>query len=92
MASGMPNGVHVFYLDGASPVLVAWNEVTNQIASMRVPFASIDSVSSMTGTAIFPLMIDASYEVDMDTLTDWERGEWVVATKTLDMVWPEEKK
>jgi len=47
---------------------------------------------SMTGTAIFPLMIDASYEVDMDTLTDWERGEWVVATKTLDMVWPEEKK
>ena len=52
VASGMPNGVHVFYLDGASPVLVAWNEVTNQTASMRVPFASIDSVSSMTGTAI----------------------------------------
>jgi len=47
---------------------------------------------SMTGTAILPLMIDASYEVDMDTLADWERGEWVVSTKTLDMVWPEEKK
>jgi N-acylneuraminate cytidylyltransferase len=47
---------------------------------------------SMTGTAILPLIIDASYEVDMDTLADWERGEWVVATKTLDMVWPEEKK
>ena len=47
---------------------------------------------SMTGTAILPLMIDARYEVDMDTLADWERGEWVVATKTLDMVWPEEKK
>ena len=37
-------------------------------------------------------MIDASYEVDMDTLADWERGEWVLSTKTLDMVWPEEKK
>jgi N-acylneuraminate cytidylyltransferase len=47
---------------------------------------------SMTGKAILPLMIDARYEVDMDTLADWERGEWVVATKTLDMVWPEEKK
>jgi len=47
---------------------------------------------SMTGTVILPLMIDASYEVDMDTLADWERGEWLVATKTLDMVWPEEKR
>jgi N-acylneuraminate cytidylyltransferase len=47
---------------------------------------------SMTGKAILPLMIDASYEVDMDSLADWERGEWVVANKTLDMVWPEEKK
>ena len=47
---------------------------------------------SMTGTAILPLMIDARYEVDMDTLADWERGEWLVATKTLDMVWPEEKR
>jgi N-acylneuraminate cytidylyltransferase len=47
---------------------------------------------SMTGKAILPLIIDASYDVDMDTLADWERGEWVVATKTLDMVWPEVKK
>jgi len=47
---------------------------------------------SMTGKAILPLVIDARYEVDMDTLADWERGEWVVSTKTLDMVWPEEKK
>jgi CMP-N-acetylneuraminic acid synthetase len=47
---------------------------------------------SMTGKAILPLIIDASYEVDLDTLADWERGEWVVATKTLNMVRPEEKK
>ena len=48
---------------------------------------------SMTGTAILPLMIDASYEVDMDTLADWERGEWLLAnTPPEDMVWPEEKK
>ena len=47
---------------------------------------------SMTGTSILPLMVDACYEVDMDTLEDWEHGEWVVANRTLDMVWPEEMK
>ena len=48
---------------------------------------------SMTGTAILPLMVDASYEVDMDTLADWERGEWVAGQYPAeDMVWPEEKK
>ena len=47
---------------------------------------------SMTGKAILPLIVDGSYEVDMDSIADWEHGEWVVATKALDMVWPEEKK
>jgi CMP-N-acetylneuraminic acid synthetase len=48
---------------------------------------------SMTGTAILPLIVDASYEVDMDTLADWQRGEWVLAnTPPKDMVWPEEQK
>ena len=48
---------------------------------------------SMTGTNILPLIVDASYEVDMDTLADWERGEWVLAnTPPEDMVWPEDKK
>jgi N-acylneuraminate cytidylyltransferase len=47
---------------------------------------------SMTGKVILPLIVDAQFEVDMDTLADWERGEWVVATKSLDMVWPEERK
>jgi CMP-N-acetylneuraminic acid synthetase len=47
---------------------------------------------SMAGKSIYPLIVDASFEVDMDTLADWERGEWVVAHHPLDMVWPEEKK
>jgi len=47
---------------------------------------------SMTGQIILPIHIDAGYEVDLDTLLDWERGEWWVARKTLDMVWPEEKR
>ena len=48
---------------------------------------------SMTGAAILPFMVDIRYEVDMDTLADWQRGEWVLAnTPPTDMVWPEEKK
>ncbi|MDO9131096.1 MAG: acylneuraminate cytidylyltransferase family protein [Anaerolineales bacterium] len=47
---------------------------------------------SMTGRVILPIIIDAKYEVDLDTLADWERGEWLVAKGELEMVWPEEKK
>ena len=46
---------------------------------------------SMTGKTILPLIIDARYEVDMDTLADWDRGEWVIAHNLLDMVRPEEE-
>jgi CMP-N-acetylneuraminic acid synthetase len=47
---------------------------------------------SMTGRIILPLVIDVIYEVDLDTLEDWQYGEWVVANRELEMVWPEEKK
>jgi N-acylneuraminate cytidylyltransferase len=47
---------------------------------------------SMTGQIILPLIVDAHYEVDLDTLADWEHGEWVVSKSELEMVWPEEKK
>ena len=43
---------------------------------------------SMTGQVILPLIIDGHYEVDLDTLADWEHGEWVVSQGKLDMVWP----
>jgi CMP-N-acetylneuraminic acid synthetase len=45
---------------------------------------------SMTGNVILPLIIDSHYEVDLDTLADWERGEWLVSRGQLDMVWPAE--
>ena len=47
---------------------------------------------SMTGQVILPLVVDAQYEIDLDTLADWQYGEWVVANRELEMVWPEEKK
>jgi CMP-N-acetylneuraminic acid synthetase len=43
---------------------------------------------SMTGKVILPLIIDARYEVDLDTLVDWERGEWLVNNTGLEMVRP----
>jgi hypothetical protein len=42
----------------------------------------------MTGKVILPLIIDARYEVDLDTLVDWERGEWLVTNTGLEMVRP----
>ena len=45
---------------------------------------------SMTGRIILPVIIEAAYEVDLDTLVDWERGEWLMANKPLDMVTPKE--
>ncbi len=47
---------------------------------------------SMTGSVILPLIIDARYELDMDSLADWEYGEWVVGKGSLEMVWPEVRK
>ena len=44
---------------------------------------------SMTGRVILPFIIDNHFEVDLDTLADWERGEWLVSKRELDMVWPE---
>jgi CMP-N-acetylneuraminic acid synthetase len=46
---------------------------------------------SMTGRIILPLVVDVRYQVDLDTLEDWQYGEWVVANRNLEMVWPEKK-
>jgi N-acylneuraminate cytidylyltransferase len=47
---------------------------------------------SMTGRIILPTIIDAHYEVDLDTLADWERGEWLVNKGGLEMIQPEDEK
>jgi len=47
---------------------------------------------SMTGDVIYPLIIDPSYTVDIDTMTDWRNGEQLVMEETLDMVLPSNKK
>jgi CMP-N-acetylneuraminic acid synthetase len=43
---------------------------------------------SMSGRAIYPLVINPGFLVDLDTPADWEYGEWLVARGVSGMVWP----
>lgn len=43
---------------------------------------------SMSGEAIYPVLIDPRFTVDLDSLNDWVRAEWLVAFGGLEMVWP----
>jgi N-acylneuraminate cytidylyltransferase len=51
---------------------------------------------SMSGQAIYPLLIDPDFTVDLDNLRDWVRAEWLLAFLTenretnggLELVWP----
>ena len=42
----------------------------------------------MTGEVILPVILDAAYTVDIDTLRDWQRGEWLLASGELEVVLP----
>jgi CMP-N-acetylneuraminic acid synthetase len=44
---------------------------------------------SMTGRVIMPIIIDSDYEVDLDTLADWKRGEWLMSNGMPEMVRPD---
>jgi YrbI family 3-deoxy-D-manno-octulosonate 8-phosphate phosphatase len=43
---------------------------------------------SMSGKIIYPLVIDPRYTVDLDSLNDWMRAEWLAAFGGLDFVSP----
>ena len=42
----------------------------------------------MSGSSIWPVLIDPRYTVDIDTLSDWSRAEWLAYSGKLDIVWP----
>ena len=58
---------------------------TGHIDAIRV--ATIAQKHSLTGDAVYPLMIDPKYTVDIDTLPDWAKYEAVVYSG-LEMVSP----
>ena len=43
---------------------------------------------SMSGSTIFPILIDPKFAIDIDTPLDWERAERLVREGRLDMVFP----
>jgi len=59
---------------------------TGHIDAIRV--ATIYAQASLSGKTILPLFIDPRYTVDIDTLRDWQRAEWLVAQGDLELVLP----
>jgi YrbI family 3-deoxy-D-manno-octulosonate 8-phosphate phosphatase len=59
---------------------------TGHVDAIRV--ATIQSKGSMTGTTVYPLIIDPRYTVDIDNLSDWTRYEALVQSGSLEMVLP----
>ena len=59
---------------------------TGHIDAIRV--AIIYQKNSLSGEIILPLVLDPKYAVDIDTLNDWHRAEWLVAQGDLPMVIP----
>jgi N-acylneuraminate cytidylyltransferase len=59
---------------------------TGHIDAIRT--STILKKHSLTGEEIWPVLIDPRYAVDIDTLNDWRRGEWLARSGELDIVWP----
>lgn len=63
---------------------------TGHIDAIRA--SVITQKNSMSGSRIFPLILDSKYTVDIDTPFDWKRYEWLVMNSDLDMVDPAKKR
>lgn len=63
---------------------------TGHIDAIRV--STIYNKGSLSGDIIYPLFIDPRYTVDIDTLRDWQRAEWLVAQGDLALVTPGARK
>jgi N-acylneuraminate cytidylyltransferase len=59
---------------------------TGHIDAIRL--STILGKGSLSGEVIYPLLIDPRYAIDIDTLRDWQRAEWVISQADLPMVHP----
>jgi N-acylneuraminate cytidylyltransferase len=59
---------------------------TGHIDAIRT--STITDKGSLSGEVIYPLHIDPRYAVDIDTLRDWQRAEWLIAQGDLPMTYP----
>lgn len=63
---------------------------TGHIDAIRT--STILDKHSLSGEVILPLILDASYAIDIDTLRDWKRAEWVISQAELPIVLPGQRK
>ena len=61
---------------------------TGHIDAIRT--STISRKHSLTGNAVYPLVIDPRYTVDIDTLSDWAKHESIVYSG-LEMIMPENR-
>jgi N-acylneuraminate cytidylyltransferase len=59
---------------------------TGHIDAIRTE--TITKGGSMSGSVIYPILIDPRYAVDIDNLQDWVRYEHLISTGRLDMITP----
>jgi len=59
---------------------------TGHIDAIRL--STIMQKGSLSGDVIYPIRIDPRYAVDIDTLRDWQRAEWLINQGDLPMVHP----
>ncbi len=59
---------------------------TGHIDAIRV--RTILEQGSLSGKVIYPLIMDPRYAIDIDTLRDWQRAEWLISQSDLPMVLP----
>src|SRR5271157_975935 len=62
---------------------------TGHIDAIRI--STITRKRSLTGSRIYPLIIDPRYTVDIDNLSDWEKYEAMVYSGSLELVSPGKK-
>jgi N-acylneuraminate cytidylyltransferase len=62
---------------------------TGHIDAIRT--MTITRKNSLTGSVVYPLVIDPRYTVDIDTLTDWAKYEALVYQGGLEMITPENR-
>jgi N-acylneuraminate cytidylyltransferase len=59
---------------------------TGHIDAIRL--STIMNKQSLSGDIIYPLQIDPRYAIDIDTLRDWQRAEWLINQGDLPIVHP----
>jgi YrbI family 3-deoxy-D-manno-octulosonate 8-phosphate phosphatase len=63
---------------------------TGHIDAIRL--STILQKKSLSGEIILPLHLDQRYAIDIDTLRDWQRAEWIISQADIPFVHPGRKK